>query len=801
LELQSKDSGISNMMLKNAEIVRKKMEDADKAVENSRATMSAAEADQDIRHKFATMLREVKKAFVFYDYENDGILDHGRFRKCITFLNIKLSDSEWKKLMKMYDPHNKGINFRLTKIKFDREAAGDNPESSAINVMHKNAEAERAGIAEIHSSFLQQDRSNVLDVDTVDKEFRNKMELLFKENKRSFLRLDKHQTGVLDHQSFRSLLSGLNLNMADSEFKKLMRRYDPSNKGIAWRYLCTFTQQTPDDDEGISNMMLKEAAKVRKQMEDANQAVENNRATLSANEADKDIRHKFATMLREMKSAFVFYDTKNEGVLSHAKFRDAIKFMNIKLADSEWKKLMRMYDPPNKGINFRMMKLKFDKEAAGGYDKTISNVMHNNAEKERQKIKEQDKQSGENAIPLSAEEVHEQLKYRFAIATKKMQRLFKIIDTDGSGVISHVEFREALSNLNLNISPADFKKLMSKYDPDHNGMTFREFKLMFAKEEAGGEHRAISVAMHESTLVEKDNILDKILVQAGQAYVKEQVKFAVNQRVTYDSNGNAQPSVRRMSVALQQLSHFQDGNKMADRKPSNQVWEDGSTGKGNPAANASNLGNWLHKQEPRRNSQGRKKSFLKPLSSRIPTGRIPSSRVPTGRISTGRLTPNTAASTDRILQRLTRSVPIRKLVVALKHVDSTGSGKLTYEEFSQALVKIGADVSIKDRKALFYAFVDETQGAMHCSRLVKRARAQIAKDGHQISAQGWMKGGNNNNNGPSAAQHFSPKRPSANRPKTPSYNPPLHRGMLSGPALVRIKTAGRPGTAASQSAR
>merc|ERR1711865_759958 len=137
---------------------RQKIDNADKAVEKNRATMSAEEADKDLRHKFATMLREVRRAFVFYDKQNEGVLDHAHFRDAVRFLNMKLNDAQWKRLMKMYDPQGNGINFREIKLKFDREAAGDKSEDQPSNIMHKNAEMERAIIKAQHKAAMDNDK-------------------------------------------------------------------------------------------------------------------------------------------------------------------------------------------------------------------------------------------------------------------------------------------------------------------------------------------------------------------------------------------------------------------------------------------------------------------------------------------------------------------------------------------------------------------------------------------------------------------------------------------------------------------
>lgn len=50
-----------------------------------------------------------------------------------------------------------------------------------------------------------------------------------------------------------------------------------------------------------------------------------------------------------------------------------------------------------------------------------------------------------------------------------IEQAFKLIDTDGSGEISQVEFRKGLEDLKIVLNEKDFKNIFCIFDIDKNG--------------------------------------------------------------------------------------------------------------------------------------------------------------------------------------------------------------------------------------------------------------------------------------------------------------------------------------------
>merc|ERR1711865_379077 len=236
-----------------------------------------------------------------------------------------------------------------------------------------------------------------------------------------------------------------------------------------------------------------------------------------------------------------------------------------------------------------------------------------------------------------------------------------------------------------------------------------------------------------------------------------------------------------------------------------------------PATQSGNaVQQWLDQQTIAGSNNKRKNSRVPPLSARIMTGRVSTGRVPTGRPPTGA---STSLKVEDVLNKITESVPIRKLAIAFKHADLEGTGTVSFEELTEALAKIGADVSMKDNHILYRAYLDEGQTGMKYHECLKAARSAAKAS----RPKAW--GLNKEKKGPAAPAYvprslvkgsksardapFSPVRPRTgnknesptthqrplvdpDRMSTPSYDPGKHKGFLSGPMQARIKTASRP---------
>lgn len=82
-----------------------------------------------------------------------------------------------------------------------------------------------------------------------------------------------------------------------------------------------------------------------------------------------------------------------------------------------------------------------------------------------------------------------------------MRREFRTIDTDGSGQIQPVDFRQILKNYNANLSEDEFYHLILYYDKSGHGIVnYNDFIRSFLKDawwvstvHVHGEHRDLQV--------------------------------------------------------------------------------------------------------------------------------------------------------------------------------------------------------------------------------------------------------------------------------------------------------------------
>ncbi|KDO18583.1 hypothetical protein SPRG_15965, partial [Saprolegnia parasitica CBS 223.65] len=73
-------------------------------------------------------------------------------------------------------------------------------------------------------------------------------------------------------------------------------------------------------------------------------------------------------------------------------------------------------------------------------------------------------------------ELHDQLKHLFKKTKLKWRDIFKEMDADGNGIVTRLEFKEALRELGMPVTDAQLRCLMDEYDTDGDGkMAYDEF--------------------------------------------------------------------------------------------------------------------------------------------------------------------------------------------------------------------------------------------------------------------------------------------------------------------------------------
>jgi hypothetical protein len=78
------------------------------------------------------------------------------------------------------------------------------------------------------------------------------------------------------------------------------------------------------------------------------------------------------------------------------------------------------------------------------------------------------------------DDIIEKLRYILKTSTKTLVQVFKEFDVDGNGVISAVEFRQALRRLNLGVTSLEIDKVIKIVDKNSDGnIDWNEFMQKF----------------------------------------------------------------------------------------------------------------------------------------------------------------------------------------------------------------------------------------------------------------------------------------------------------------------------------
>ncbi len=78
------------------------------------------------------------------------------------------------------------------------------------------------------------------------------------------------------------------------------------------------------------------------------------------------------------------------------------------------------------------------------------------------------------------EDIFEKLRQIIRTSPKSFEDIFKEMDSDGNGVISQQEFRNALRKLNLGVTSREIDKVMARIDSNADGkIDWKEFISKF----------------------------------------------------------------------------------------------------------------------------------------------------------------------------------------------------------------------------------------------------------------------------------------------------------------------------------
>jgi len=542
---------------------------------------------------------------------------------------------------------------------------------------------------------VKADEANVLTADELDTELKAKLHIMDTEIGRIFRRLDEDASGTLDRDEFRKALVILNLKTTNDEYDKLMDRYDPDGDGITYReFLLQFGKdlQGQDGQGSVSDVMHRRAVQHRNQRAEKH---DTKLKKMSAEEVHQELTRILATMSEEIHRAFRKFDDDASGVLSHGEFRQLINQFNLHMANSEFKKLMQRYDPDHDGVSFREFVLAFGLNDHETKIELGALLGQRSRETKQVRMQAADKRAEliQRNRQMNADEVHQALGNKLALMTNEVRRAFRKIDEDASGVLSHSEFHNLLIHWNIHTPKDEFKKLMRRYDPDHDGISYREFLHTFGETLQAKEGGPSSLAhkMFESRRHSMNRRNNRILINAGQ---------------------------KRRSVGPWTLT-----NKPATNAPF-ESWQ-------NQEADEE-----IHQQyspgPPAKPRRGRRMSAdtsqIMQISTEPPQSKMsqPDSR--------NEQEASRGLQIVKQIANLLQSVKYRLLTSVCKQYDSIGSGNIANAHLSQALLQLGIRMRFEDAVDLYqhYRADDQHVNYRRFTTDIRKAMDAIKHSGTQI---------------------------------------------------------------------
>jgi len=220
-----------------------------------------------------------------------------------------------------------------------------------------------------------------------------------------------------------------------------------------------------------------------------------------------------------VRRAFRKLDEDASGALSHAEFRRLLEGLNLYMVNDEFKKLMARYDPDHDGIQFKEFMLAFGLDYESQLSEIGTFLGTRNKQQARKVMLLAEKQAAlvDKHRSMTAEQVHEELTNKIALMRNEVGRAFRFIDENANGVLSHEEFRALLDRWNISITPPEFKRLMDRYDPNHDGISYREFVAMFGQALQGTEqHSSLANKMFTSRRHSMARRHERMVIHAGQ---------------------------------------------------------------------------------------------------------------------------------------------------------------------------------------------------------------------------------------------------------------------------------------------
>ncbi|KAM8974090.1 EF-hand calcium-binding domain-containing protein 6 [Pelodytes ibericus] len=320
--------------------------------------------------------------------------------------------------------------------------------------------------------------------------------------KESFLACKTHPNGKVSKRDFRKILEDHELNLDDDQFNVLTEKMGFTQDGLGYLDFVSMFE-VPSGNGPVDALQTSPNHRV-------------NQARLHYMTAE-DCLGQFVDKLREgyedTYSAFYKIDSNRDGIITMHDMRRLMDSFMFILKQKEYERLLNLLGLNlNSTLNYiefvKLIKKQEHEDSTPWLDSFYS-----------------PKQSSDCA-DLACEQAHYYLVTKAQARWHDLAKTFCEMDSEGNGIIQKKDLRNVLFRFSLPITPKEFEKLWSRYDPEGKGfLTHPEFLqklgLMFASIDGGPSAR---IAEDNQEILEKHHGSQKKIHQEMDAFHKHQTK-------------------------------------------------------------------------------------------------------------------------------------------------------------------------------------------------------------------------------------------------------------------------------------
>tara|TARA_B110000208_G_scaffold27607_1_gene36079 strand:+ start:152 stop:3250 length:3099 start_codon:yes stop_codon:yes gene_type:complete len=315
--------------------------DAPRPVEEN-PLLNAADVERLLLIKVGEQAKKVRRIFQKLDQRKTGFVDGPSFRIMLDMFHLNPKDDVFAQVMvRLADASGRMFDY----VKYLADAANVKGVSVQIGIVDKNSKR----VVMMRRAEEQNERlQSHLTATGIHSFLVKTMHLQSSKVRKYFRTLDKDSSGALEHAEFRHFLTFFNLHPSDTEFAKLMAKYDSSGDGaIDYPEFMKLYGPVPSlaEEDAYVQTYLRQKEDIKRDEDKVARAdIVARRRQMTAEMMSKVLSAKMTLQFARVRGAFRHHDENQDGTVDQRGFKAVLNSLNLEGSAEEFSRMCNMYD-------------------------------------------------------------------------------------------------------------------------------------------------------------------------------------------------------------------------------------------------------------------------------------------------------------------------------------------------------------------------------------------------------------------------------------------------------------------------